>query len=100
MDEKKKYFLRKGTKIGNPGFPGGTLEAKEDFEEIDKKYYPVIGGVFDYLISQKKIVDAEGMAEFVAEQKKAEAAEEKAKEEAAAKKKAAADKLAALKKEC
>lgn len=104
MDEKKKYFLRKGTKIGNPGLPGGTLEAKDDFKEIDKKYFPVIGGVFDYLMSQGKIVDADGMAEIQAEEKKAEEAaadeEEKAKEEAAAKKKAAAEKLANLKKEC
>jgi len=97
MNDKEKYYLRKGTKIGNPSLPGGTLEAKTDFLLVEKKYYPIIGASMDYLVSAGKAVTAAGRVEIEDKERKEAAAEEQKKEDEAAKKKLRAERLDALK---
>jgi len=61
MDKKKTYYLVKGTTIKKKGLPKGELSAKSDHLKIEDKFIPVIEKNIDYLISQKKVVDSDGL---------------------------------------
>lgn len=87
MNKEKVYYLKPGEKIFQTGrgklFPGNKLKleaGKDKFLKVDEKYYPVIGHVFDFLISQGRMVDEDGYASILKKQedekeaKKAEAA--------------------------
>lgn len=67
MDKKKDYYLTPGSSVGKKGLPGGKLEAKNDYLKVDKKYFPVIGEVFDFLIAKGRMIDGEAYAKIKAE---------------------------------
>ena len=61
MDKKKTYYLVKGTTFKKKGLPGGELSAKKDHLKIEDKFIPVMEKNIDFLISQGKVVDTEGL---------------------------------------
>lgn len=69
INEKEEYFILPGNTIGNPGLPGGKLEAKTKPLKVDKKYYPHIGSSFEYLIAVGKMITGTDLAKQELEKK-------------------------------
>ena len=79
MNKNESYYLKKGGKIGNPGLPGGTLDAKKEAIKITDKHLEVIGKNIDFLVSKGIVVTGSDMKKLdeVEADKKAEAKKEK-----------------------
>ena len=53
---KRKYYLKKGCKIGKPGLPNGILEAKDKDMEIEDKHVAIIEKNLHHFIKAEKVI--------------------------------------------
>lgn len=68
----KSYYLVPGKKIGNSALPGGCLEAKKDYLEIDAKYIPAIKESLEYLTANGIVVNEIPKSESSSDSEKSE----------------------------